>query len=88
MTSGIPALGAWESHGDKVTDASKNKRKTFANEVMAKHPTTVHYSYINNNKDVRLSDWKLISLRAQLRMPLSNHLGPLTQGRGFHGKQG
>lgn len=36
----------------------------------------MHYSGINNNKDVKLSDKKLISFRAQLKMLLSHHLGP------------
>lgn len=37
---------------------------------------TMHYLGINNSKDVKLSDKKLISFREQLKMLLFHHLGP------------
>lgn len=39
---------------------------------------TMHYLGINNSKDVKLSDKKLISFREQLKMLLFHHLGPLS----------
>lgn len=39
---------------------------------------TMHYLGINNSKDVKLSDKKLISFREQLKMLLSHHLGPFS----------
>ena len=39
---------------------------------------TMHYLGINNSKDVKLSDKKLISFGEQLKMLLSHHLGPFS----------
>lgn len=39
---------------------------------------TMHYLGINNSKDVKLSDKKLISFGEQLKTLLSHHLGPFS----------
>lgn len=65
-----------------------NRSKTLAAKVTHKKPR--YYSHINNNQDVRLSDKKLISFRAQLKMPLPDHLGllRLLQRGGFGDNRG
>lgn len=52
------------------------KENTFATMEFIK--ITMRYLGINNSKDVKLSDKKLISFKEQLKMLLSHHLGPFS----------